>query len=311
MDEKFANIIIDGIETNYSISSLGYVINVKSGKILVPEISKSGYYRLGIYYRDENNNICHKKVLIHRLVAIVFIPNPKNFPEVNHIDGDKSHNYESNLEWVTTSYNEYHAYANNLKKKKYGDESHLHKFLKNQVIKACELMECGCYTTREISKITGVSNAMLRRIYKRKSWCNISESYNVENCKQEESRNDGSRYSREQMETAFRLLSENKLSLYDISNISGVRTSTLSNIINHRSGLQQYESLYDVYNVDGYSGRKPVLHPLSEDDKERIKFLLSIGNSEKEVSHIMNHKYGFNEDYILHYIQRNFNRIYT
>lgn len=41
----------------------------------------------------------------HRLVAIAFIPNPLNLPEVNHLDEDKKNNYPSNLEWCTTAHN--------------------------------------------------------------------------------------------------------------------------------------------------------------------------------------------------------------
>jgi len=48
---------------------------------------------------------------IHRLVAIHFIPNPDNHPEVNHIDADKSNYSVDNLEWCTRSYNMKHAHT--------------------------------------------------------------------------------------------------------------------------------------------------------------------------------------------------------
>lgn len=54
-------------------------------------------------------------IKIHRLVALLFVPNPENKPMVNHKDGNKMNSYYKNLEWVTRSENERHAWATGLK----------------------------------------------------------------------------------------------------------------------------------------------------------------------------------------------------
>ena len=86
----------------------GYVINKdgtiygKRGKLLKLHKCTSGYYQLNIGKPT-------KSYLVHRLVAELFIPNPENLPEVNHIDGDKTNNNVKNLEWCTRSQNIQHG----------------------------------------------------------------------------------------------------------------------------------------------------------------------------------------------------------
>lgn len=266
IEEIFKPIFINGIETHYEVSNKGNVRNSNTGKILQPGVSNCGYLRVGIYYvKDNTRYYIHGSV--HRLVAIAFIPNPDNLPQVNHKDGNKTHNWVENLEWSSPSDNDYHAFATGLKKKIYGENSHLHKYSRDAIEKACKLMESGKYVIREISEMTAVPVAMLCRVRLRKSWCNVSKNYHVENCKKSQ-RYDGSQYSMWQIEKVFILLSENKLSIYDISDRTKVSVATIRNIVAHGKGLKQYESLYDEYDISKYQGRKKVLKPLTTKHKK-------------------------------------------
>ena len=100
---------IDGYEGLYLVTSDGDVIGEKSGKILKPSRLNSGYLRVKLY-----KNAQPKMFMVHRLVAGAFIPNAQNKSQVNHKDGNKRNNAVSNLEWVTPSENEIHAYRTGL-----------------------------------------------------------------------------------------------------------------------------------------------------------------------------------------------------
>ena len=70
------------------------------GQKIIPSVHKGGYYEIKL-----SKNGTRKHFLIHRLVALTYIPNPYNYPCVNHKDHNRQNNNLNNLEWCTNMYN--------------------------------------------------------------------------------------------------------------------------------------------------------------------------------------------------------------
>lgn len=138
---------IKGFENSYQVSSNGRVKSLerycktKGGKLRLKKESllKPGYTLTGYQHVILRNNGEYKSVLIHRLVAEAFIPNPDVLPQVNHKDENKSNNCVDNLEWCTQSYNNIYGtrlnkLSNSLKGRIFTDE-HCKKISENKLSK--------------------------------------------------------------------------------------------------------------------------------------------------------------------------------
>ena len=87
---------------DYTISTWGQVRSLKFGKtrVLKPRKDKLGYFRVELCKDGKK-----KPLLVHRLVANAFIPNPQGYPFINHRDENPSNNFVTNLEFCSPKYN--------------------------------------------------------------------------------------------------------------------------------------------------------------------------------------------------------------
>ena len=113
--------LVNGYE-NYRIDYFGNLFNIKTNRRLNPTIDKKGYCKVALY--NEQGKL---SISLHRLVALNYIDNPDNKPQVNHINGIKTDNRVSNLEWVTNQENAIHAIKSGLR-----DEAHKKARIDNQ-----------------------------------------------------------------------------------------------------------------------------------------------------------------------------------
>lgn len=96
--------------SKYLISQDGFVLNEKTGRKLKAQNNGNGYLKVTLTIKG-----VQIQKYIHRLVAELYIDNPKYKKQVNHKDGDKKNNNVNNLEWVTNSENQIHAHITGLK----------------------------------------------------------------------------------------------------------------------------------------------------------------------------------------------------
>lgn len=97
---------VEGFDKKYYVSRKGDVfsmisyLNTGKIKVLKRYVKKSGYVEINLFFQGKA-----KSCRVHRLVAEAFLPNPNNYPVINHKDEIKSNNNLSNLEWCTDKYN--------------------------------------------------------------------------------------------------------------------------------------------------------------------------------------------------------------
>jgi len=162
---------IEGFES-YEISNYGRLRKILKFRknrdynaiMLKPSFDKDGYLRtvLTISKTEKYNKT------IHRLVALSFIDNTENKPQINHKDGNKSNNLVENLEWCTAKENSIHAIKLGLSGQAPGEMHHMSKLKLNDVLEIRENKDN--LSQRKMAVIYGISQTQISRILNNKRW---------------------------------------------------------------------------------------------------------------------------------------------
>lgn len=101
--------------SHYRVTEDGRIFSCLSSRTNYDEyelklyLNQDGYLAVTLVYNDSGNR---SPFLVHRLVAMKYIPNPNNYPVINHKDSNKTNNNVWNLEWCTVAYNTQYSYDN-------------------------------------------------------------------------------------------------------------------------------------------------------------------------------------------------------
>ncbi len=137
-----------------------------------------GYDGLYSVSNCRNNTQKHKRV--NRLVAIAFVPNINNKPQVNHKDGNKLNNKIENLEWVTSSENKIHSIEMGLVNASKG-EKHWNVKLNIQDVYEIRSLRKSGGLYREIAEKFKVNTSTIADIIKKRTWIHIAEPHEETN----------------------------------------------------------------------------------------------------------------------------------
>lgn len=174
--EKFYPVV--GYEGIYEINKNGIIKSIvretnrcgrkPSGNIIKQVLGRGGYMNVAL-----RKNTKQTSVLVHRILAITFIPNPENKPTVNHKNSIRTDNRLSNLEWNTYSENNSHAHKFGKQSNYYG-EKHSQSILKEfQVIEIRAKYIKHKYTAPMLAKEYGTSKGAIVSILNKTTWKNI------------------------------------------------------------------------------------------------------------------------------------------
>lgn len=160
----------EGIKPYYLISNTGLVYSTYTNQYIIPQENHAGYLQISLM--TETGRV-HRK--LHRLVMICFNPiDNYELYEVNHKDGDKTHNWIWNLEWATSKENKTHAILNGLSDGLIGDNNPKSKITSDTAYYIGQLLLSRNYTDDEIISLTDCPNKeIIRNIANGKTWSHL------------------------------------------------------------------------------------------------------------------------------------------
>lgn len=167
--------IIPGVALGrYLVSNFGNVFDIKLNRYCKLSQRPDGYLSVSL-----NTNGEPKSYLLHRVVGLRFVPGDKSLI-INHIDGNKGNPSADNLEWVTYSENNVHAFANDLNVK--GEDSPKAVITEEQAEMICKLLDEQKLSYAQIAEVCEIhspdASSLISAIRRGESWRHISSKYN-------------------------------------------------------------------------------------------------------------------------------------
>ena len=170
-----------GVKPNmYEVSSWGRVRNIQTGTVLKNQHDKFKYEIIWLCSVPGKNVKGGQTFKVHRLTAYQFLKNDCQSPEVNHISGFKNINYIKNLEWVTSSTNQLHAFMTGLQEKRFGELSHITSLKNSDVEKICStLVKFNGDISMVVKTLNNINmnHEIVKAIKYKQNWSFISDKY--------------------------------------------------------------------------------------------------------------------------------------
>ena len=158
---------------------IGRDINTFTVRKQIMEYAEKELFKQRLFSKDRHDywrvyvNKKRKNLYVHRLVATAFIKNEDNKPEVNHIDGIKSHNYLANLEWVSSKENTKHSWEKKLSKPVMGEINGKSKLTEKEVLEIRAKYNSKNISQRELSRQYKVSQCAINNVVNSKNWAHV------------------------------------------------------------------------------------------------------------------------------------------